>query len=277
VAIKTGLIGSPLKSSLSPRLFNIFSGLLGEKFNYTLKEAGPPELGKAIEEIKKSGWRGFNVTLPLKERVFPFLEKAHKAAAGIAAVNAVLIRGGRLEGFNTDARALEYSLKENKARVGGGTCVIWGAGGAARAAAWTLAAGGAGEIHIYNRSYAKARALAAYFSKLFPRVRFKAGKFFSPVPEKAAVFVNATPLGMYAPLPKALKVPDLKTGLYCDFAYAPGGTPFLTGRPGKTITGLDLLIYQALASAALWTGRRLTAREIVKLKEKAKRLLCLDI
>ncbi|MBI4802628.1 MAG: hypothetical protein HY796_08925 [Elusimicrobia bacterium] len=276
MAIKTGLIGKPLKRSLSPRLFNIFSGLLDEKFSYTLKEVGPPGLGKAIEEIKKSGWRGFNVTLPLKERVSPFLAKAHKDAEGIGAVNAVLIRDGALEGFNTDAKALEYSLKEVKAGVRGVTCVIWGAGGAAKAAAWTLAARGAGEIRIYNRSYAKARALASYFSKQFPRVRFKAGNFFSPVPAKAAVFINATPLGMYKPLPPALKVPDLKTGLYCDFAYAPGGTPFLKDRPGKTITGLDLLIYQALASAALWSGRRLSAGEIVKLKNKA-RDACLDI
>ncbi len=271
--LKTGLLGSPLGKSLSPRIFRAFSGLPGEKFSYALKEVRPAGLGQALAEIKSAGWRGFNVTLPLKERIIPFLSKTEKPAAAIGAVNAVLIKDGELEGFNTDAVALARALKEAKAAVKGRTCVIWGAGGAARAAAWTLAAKGAAEILIHNRSYAGARALAAHFAKQFPRVKFRAGKFLAPAPARATVFVNATPLGMYRPLPKALKVPDLAAGLYCDFAYAAGGTPFLKGRPGKKIDGLDLLIYQALASAALWTGRRPGALNIFKLKERTKRLL----
>lgn len=273
MTVKTGLIGSPLGRSLSPRLFRIFSALLGEKFSYARREVRPAGLGKALEEIKRSGWRGFNVTLPLKERILPFLSGTDKAAAGIGAANAVLVRDGRLEGFNTDAEALAGALREAKARVKGRACVIWGAGGAARAAAWTLASLGAAEIALLNRTVSRARTLARHFSKRFPLVKFTAGRFAAPVPEKATVFVNATPLGMYAPLPKAMKAPDLRNGVYCDFAYAPGETPFLKGRRGRTINGLDLLIYQGLAAAALWTGRRIEARKLARFKEKTKRLL----
>lgn len=273
MTIKTGLIGSPLGRSLSPGLFRVISALLGEKFSYSRKEVRPAGLAKALEEIKRSGWRGFNVTLPLKERILPFLSRTDKAAGAIGAVNAVLVRDGKLYGFNTDAGALASALREAKAGVKGRTCVIWGAGGAARSAAWTLASLGASEISLLNRSAPRAQTLARHFAKLFPRVKFKTGKFQAPVPEKATVFVNATPLGMYGPLPKTMKAPDLRNGVYCDFAYARGATPFLKARPGKTINGLDLLIYQGLAGAALWTGRRMDARKLAELKERTKRLL----
>lgn len=273
---RIGLIGKPLKRSLSPALFGVLSGLLGEKFGYALKEVRPAGLRRALASIKRAGWRGFNVTLPLKERVIPFLDGLDREAAAIGAVNAVLIKGGRLHGFNTDARAFGLALDGARAAVKGKACVIWGAGGAARAAAWTLAARGAARILVLNRSAARARGLCAAFSGGFPRTTFAAGRFCARPPRRASVFVNATPLGMYGRLPKTLKVPRRASAVYCDFAYSREGSPFLAGKPGKKVEGLDLLIYQALASAALWTGRRSTARQFSALKEKTKRSLCSD-
>ncbi len=279
MTIKAGLIGSPLSHSLSPRLFKMFSSRLGEKFSYSLLETSEPGLRPALETIKARGWSGFNVTLPLKETVISFLDALSPGAAAIGAVNAVRIKNGRLEGYNTDAFAVKLALKEAGCLPRGRTCVIWGAGGAARAAAWILAAGGAAAVAIRSRSASRGTGLTKYFSRLFPRVSFKAGPF-AGAPRGSTVFVNATPLGMYSPLPPELRFEAPPGSFYLDFAYsvrpaqAPnhgacssyGLTPFLEGRSGTVIPGIDLLIYQALKSAELYGARRMGTGRIVELK-----------
>jgi len=272
--IKAGLIGSPIRRSLSPRLFGIFSSLLGETFFYSLLETGKPEgLETVLARIKAMGWRGFNVTLPLKEAVVPLLDALSPEAGAIGAVNAVTVKHGRLKGYNTDAFAVGLALREAGCRPRGRVCTVWGAGGAARAAVWVLARAGAAAVSVRGRSPERVKALLRVFSRLFPRVRFTA----AAVPG-ATIFVNATPLGMYAPMPPALRVGGPPGSFYLDFAYPPLKrtskrsispiTPFLEGRRGKTIPGLDLLIYQALKSAELFGAPDIPTSRFLKLKIK---------
>ena len=196
----------------------------------------------------------------------PHLGRIDTQARGIGAVNTVAVRGGSLAGYNTDAWALRRALRESKADVRGARCAVWGAGGAARAAAWTLASLGAASVDIHGRTPTRSRALVRAFSKRFPRVDFRAQGFLSASRRRVTVFVNATPLGMYAPWPRRVKVPNVKGGVYCDFAYSRRGTPFLKNRPGTRIDGLDLLVWQAVRSAQLWTGRRLDRKTVMEVR-----------
>lgn len=270
MTIKAGLIGSPLNRSLSPRLFGLFSSLLGETYSYAALETRAPELARTLERIKSDGWAGFNVTLPLKEKLVPLLDSLSPEAEAIGAVNAVRIRGGELEGHNTDAAAVRLTLREAGCRLRGRVCVIWGAGGAARAAAWALGSAGAGAVDIHNRSAARAAGLAARFSALFPRTEFAARGFSDAPCGEAGLYINATPLGMYGPLPAAMRFKDAPGSFCLDLAYSSGLTPFLKGREGRVITGIDPLIYQALKSSELFGGRRIRAAEIVKLKNRIR-------
>ena len=262
MTIKAGLIGSPLKRSLSPRLFKLFSSGTGEKYSYALLETRADGLERALSAIKRAGWAGFNVTLPLKEKILPSLDALTPEAESIGAVNAVRVQNGKLKGFNTDAAALRLALKEAGCRLRGRACVIWGAGGAARTAAWVLGSGGAGSVHIHNRTASRASALVKYFSGLFPRTTFSARKFIAAPAGTATVFVNATPLGMYAPLAARLKFSGPPGSFYLDLAYTCGTSPFLKDRDGTIIPGLDLLIYQALKSAELYGGRPIKPAKI---------------
>ena len=275
MTIKAGLIGSPLKRSLSPRLFKLFSSRPGERYSYTLLETRAAALERTLNLIKREGWAGFNVTLPLKETILPSLDSLTSEAEAIGAVNTVRLRNGKLKGYNTDADALELALREAGCRLRGRACVIWGAGGAARTAAWVLARGGAGSMRIHNRTSSRAAALVKYFSKMFLRTEFSAHKFTKVPDGTATVFVNATPLGMYAPLTVGLKFSGPPGSFYLDLAYTRGLSPFLRDRDGTIISGLDLLIYQALKSAELYGGRPIKAAKIVELKNyfKAKLLL----
>jgi len=271
VAISAGLIGSPLTNSFSPRLFELFAARAGEKYSYSLLKTGPAGLGRALKRIKTSGWDGFNVTLPLKEKIIPFLDALSPEAKAIGAVNAVLITNGGLEGHNTDAFAVKFALKEAGCRLHGRAGVVWGAGGAAKAAAWVLAAGGAAAVEIRSRSVSRGAELAKRMSAAFPKVSFASKKFSGGPGGNFTVFVNATPLGMYAPLPPALRRNGPPGSFYLDFAYAPGLTPFLENRDGVIIPGTDLLLYQALKSAELFGGRRVKSREIVELKNSFRK------
>jgi len=284
VTIKAGLIGSPLKRSLSPRLFRLFSELSiaklnggvvdssgpGERYSYALLETRADGLERALNVIKREGWAGFNVTLPLKEKILTSLDALSPEAEAIGAVNAVRLQNGKLKGYNTDAAALRLALKDAGCRLRGRTCVIWGAGGAARTAAWILGSGGAGSVHIHNRTVSRAAALVKYFFGMFPRTEFSARKFTAAPVGTATVFVNATPLGMYAPLAASLKFSGPPGSFYLDLAYTSGPSPFLKGRDGTIIPGLDLLIYQALKSAELYGGRPIKAAKIVELKNRIK-------
>lgn len=271
MTIKTGLLGYPLKSSLSPCLFKLFNARLGASFSYSLLETPEPALERTLKKIKTLGWNGFNVTLPLKEKIIPFLDALAPEAAAIGAVNAVSIRNGRLTGHNTDAFAVKLSLKEAGCLPQGRTCVIWGAGGAARAAAWVLAGGGAASVSIRSRSARRRTGLVKDFARMFPRVKFTGGTF-TGASRGASVFVNATPLGMYAPMRSELRAGGAPGSFYLDFAYQPlpsrgtGLTPFLEGRSGTVVRGIDLLIYQALKSAELFGGERRGVRGIAALK-----------
>ena len=271
IRIKTGLIGYPLKKSFSPRLFKIFSSRLGGKYSYSLLETRGAGLARTLEKIKSSGWAGFNVTLPLKEKILPLLDSLSPEAKAILAVNAVRIKNGKLEGHNTDAAAVKLALREAGCRLRGRTCVIWGTGGAARAVAWVMASGGIKAVDIHNRSFSRAARLVNHLSGILPRTVFTARKFAAAPREGTTLFVNATPLGMHRPLPANLRFPGPRGSFYLDFAYARGLTPFLNDRTGRVIPGIDLLIYQALKSSELYGGRHIKAREIVKLKNAIKK------
>lgn len=270
MTIKAGLIGSPLKRSLSPRLFKLFSSRPGEGYSYALLETRAAGLERTLNTIKREGWAGFNVTLPLKETILPFLNTLSSEAEAIGAVNAVRLQNGKLKGYNTDAAALELAFREAGCRLRGRACVIWGAGGAARTATWVLARRGAGAVHLHSRTASRAAALVKYFSKIFPRTEFSAHKFTKVPDGTATVFMNATPLGMYSPPAASLKFSGPPGSFYLDLAYTGGISPFLKGRDGTIIHGLDLLIYQALKSAGLYGGRPIKAAKIVKLKDHLK-------
>ena len=272
MTIKAGLIGSPLKKSLSPRLFRALSSGPGKKYSYALLETRAGGLARALKKMRDLGWAGFNVTLPLKERILPHLDSLSTEAEAIGAVNAVRIKNGKFEGHNTDAGAIRFALREAGFRARGRTCVIWGAGGAARAAAGALGLAGAEAVHLHNRSFSRAARAAKELSKRFPRTAFAARKFADAPCGAAVLFVNATPLGMYGPLPAALRFEGPPGSLYLDLAYAGSLalTPFLKDRTGGIVRGIDLLIYQALKSSELFGGRRIKASEIVKLKDRIK-------
>ncbi len=269
--IKAGLLGFPLSRSLSPEIFRIFARLTGEEIFYEPRECGAAELASVIQAAKAGGWSGFNVTIPHKQAVFKMLNLPDPASRDIRAVNAVRFGKKGLEGLNTDAAAIVCALEESGAKPAGKTAVIFGSGGAAGEAGWALGRSRAASVTFCARNSAAALELSANLAEVFPQTVFSAAPFSLPA-GPAGIFINATPLGMYAPgTPPAKPKPG---DVFLDLAYTPGGTDFLRAAAAagaSTIDGLEILVRQAALSLKFWTG--LPGGDIVEFSREALKLL----
>lgn len=152
--------GRPILHSLSPSLFSAAFDALGMDAIYSRLAVDDAE--EALRLTHEIGFRGINVTSPLKERVLPLLDACDDSAARIGAVNAVAVREGGTTGFNTDPVGVEAMWRAQTGSLRGKHVAILGAGGAACAAAFALKRGGAQDVVLINRTAERAcRAAAA--------------------------------------------------------------------------------------------------------------------
>jgi 3-dehydroquinate dehydratase/shikimate dehydrogenase len=245
-----GVIGNPVGHSLSPLLHNTGYIAAGKDAVYV------PFLVEKLKDFLKSlpefGVRGFSVTLPHKEKIFAHLDEVEPLAEKIGAVNTVTVRkDGTLFGSNTDYIGVLRAL-EKKVRLRGSRVVIYGAGGAARAASFALAQAGA-DIFICARRPEAARKLAEAVGgepivhSDLRRLEFDA-------------IVNATPVGMFphekvSPLAKG----ELNCSLVMDLIYRPIRTKLLrlaVSRKIACVSGAEMFLAQGFAQWEHWMGSK---------------------
>jgi shikimate dehydrogenase len=254
----TGLIGAPIAHSASPAMHGQAADVLGIRCHYQLIEVAGAEtadLRALLDSIKRIGFAGINVTFPYKEAVVPLLDDLSPAASAIRAVNTIVVRDGKLVGYNTDATGFERAISDLVKASGHGPVALIGAGGVGKAIAHALAALGIAELAVFDRDRAKAEQIAAQLHGRQP-VRI-AGSVEDAV-QRAVGVVNGTPIGMLpdrgTPVPDALLHRDLWVA---DAVYTPLWTPLLTAAKGKgaeIMTGRDLAVHQAADAFELFTG-----------------------
>lgn len=157
------VIGDPITGSLSPLMHNAaYRELqLEREFLFIASQVSSSNLSDAIKGARALGLRGISCTMPHKESVMALLDSVDPVAKKIGAVNTIVNNDGNLHGCNTDWLGIVRPLEEIAA-VKGKKIAILGAGGAARAACYGLAEGGA-EIRVFNRSIERAKKLADEF------------------------------------------------------------------------------------------------------------------
>ncbi len=270
-----GVIGDPIGHSLSPLLHN--TGFVARKVDAVylpILVKGLPDFLKAVPEL---GIRGFSVTIPHKETIMRYLDDCDPLAAEIGAVNTVVVRGGgKLYGSNTDYVGVLRAL-EGRLRLAGSRILIFGAGGAARAAAFGLARAGAA-VAVCARRESRARELArAVGGEAVPR-RALSAQYFDAI-------LNTTPVGMY---PHAAISPLVSRELHCriamDMIYRPQKTQLLrlAKRKGcEIISGVEIFLAQGFAQWEIWTGQRapeaaMRRAVLKKLEEEERRGTALE-
>jgi shikimate dehydrogenase len=171
----------------------------GLDWRYLLLKVKPDDLEDAVNGAKVLGFKGFNLTMPHKIKVIPYLDKLSEAAEIVGAVNTVIIHDGKMTGENTDGKGWLTSIKEAGLKVKGAQVTVLGAGGAARAIAVESALAGAAKVTIINRNTGRGSSLAELISK-----KTKAASEYIPwagkleVPAGTNILVNATSIG-FAP------------------------------------------------------------------------------
>ncbi|MFI5345125.1 MAG: shikimate dehydrogenase family protein [Elusimicrobiota bacterium] len=247
--MKLGLFGFPIAHSKSPRIFSRLSRLIKRPISYEAVLAAPGTLAAFAAGARDRGWRGANVTVPLKEEAVSISDKLTPAAKALGAVN-VLRFGRDIVGHNTDAEGLRDAMKRSGVKAKNKSALVFGAGGAARAAGWALAREGAKSVRFCARTQGRAKRTARDLAGHFPRTRFSAG-----LPVKSSIWVNATPLGMKGfpdrtPAPRSLASPltaiDLVYGRKTAFQRD------VARRGAKVSDGSAMLVYQALHAWEFW-------------------------
>jgi len=254
------LLGDPVAHSVSPAMHNAAFRALDLPGRYVARRVPGELLADAVAALRGDEYRGANVTVPHKQAVLPFLDSVGPDAAAIGAVNTIVREGGRLRGENTDAPGLLAALESALGIVPYGLRILLlGAGGAARAAAAAMLSQGPASLTIYNRDPARADQLATELGARYGgRVRAVDRDAALVEGSDVDLVVNATSAGLDGvSLPLDGLRPRPGSSLY-DMVYAPSPTPLmraLAAEGANVADGLAMLVAQAAASFALWTGR----------------------
>jgi shikimate dehydrogenase len=272
------VLGHPIRHSASPAMQNAALAALGLDWRYLAFDVHPDNLRAAISGAKVMKFIGLNLTVPHKLLAVSMVDVIDESAKTWGAVNTIRFEARdthghwqsvahvaeeshgawRTVGFNTDADAIARSLGEDLGcRVAGARVLLLGTGGAGHTAALRLAAEGAAELFLVNRTQAKADELAREIQKRYPKVTVIVGY------PKAGVdlLLNATSLGLKAEDPLPLDAAHFslnQAGAVYDMIYRPAETPLLRAARAagcRTANGLGMLLYQGAKALEIWTGQ----------------------
>ena len=272
----TALLGSPVAHSISPLMHNEAFQLLDLDYTYLCFEVNEETLPAAVDGLKACGIRGFNLTMPNKNKIVELLDELSPAARLIGAVNTVVNDDGHLIGYNTDGVGYMQAVKDAGYDITGKTITIMGAGGAATAICAQAALDGVEKIHIFaretSRFWDRTQKLAENINSTLPcKAVLHENKDTAALAQaisESALLLNATSVGM-APNTEGTIIED--TSLYhpdlivSDVIYTPRETRFLkeAREAGcRTFNGMYMLLYQGAEAFRLWTGKEMPVKEI---------------
>lgn len=250
----TGVIGDPIRHSLTPVVFNAAFAELEIDWVSLAFEVRAREIEAALRGAAALGVEGFSVTMPHKESAAEVVDECSEDARALGAVNSIRFDDGRLVGHNTDGQGCMDTLRlDLGCDPRGATCAVLGAGGSARAVVLALARAGAERVLVVNRSRDRAEAAAS----LAPGTAEVAA---AETVGGVDVLINATPVGMsggVAGVP--LDVGLLTDGqVLLDLVYDPLETELMATARARGLAvanGVPMLVRQAARQLELWTGR----------------------
>ena len=253
------VIGDPIAHTLSPAMHNAaFLEMKLYGYSYVALHVTKERLSAVVRQLRSSFFGGFNVTIPHKSAVMPYLDEIDSLAKKIGAVNTVLNENGRLKGYNTDAYGALSAIEKICPVPKGKKIVILGAGGAARAAAFSLSS--ENEIVLLDADEEKAKQVAKELGGK-AKVEKMSEETLAKHLATADLLINATPVGMHpnvsaSPVPKSLL--NRKTSVF-DMVYIPPETRLLKDAKSagcKAIGGSEMLLMQGAKAFEIFTGKK---------------------
>jgi shikimate dehydrogenase len=257
VVVRCAVLGSPIRHSLSPALHRAAYRELGLDWEYDAVEVDEQGLPAFLDGLDAS-WRGLSLTMPLKRAVVPLLDELSGRAVEAEAANTVVLDGGRRVGHNTDVPGVVGALRE---RYDGpvGSATVLGGGATAASVLLALADLGCDRATLVVRDPARARdtldAVARHASPPLVDVRTFEDLAVGPWPVTDVV-ASTVPA---AAQDRSVVVGCADAAAVLEVVYDPWPTPLAAAvaeRDGLLVTGLDLLVHQAVDQVELMTGSR---------------------
>lgn len=266
-----GIIGWPVRQSLSPRLHGFWLREHHIDGAYISLPVQTTVLSAALSGLRAAGFAGVNVTIPHKQAAYAIAHRCDEAARAAGAANLLVFRDEGIEAQNTDIAGLRASLVAECGpdSLHGKQVVILGAGGAARAAVLACDALKAAGIYVLNRTERRAAALVHDLSAS-TSVRLGAGglEAWVDVAPTTALLIQATNAGMEGTLSFELDLRLLSPqAAICDLVYRPLDTPLLARARElglRGIDGLGMLMYQAVPAFEAFYGVRPDVTEALR-------------
>ncbi|MDN7245824.1 shikimate dehydrogenase [Planococcus shenhongbingii] len=257
------VIGDPIAHSLSPFMHDYWFEEHGIDATYIPVHVQPFELENAFNAMKTLGVSGFNITLPHKQSIIPFLSKLDETAVVMNAVNTVTFNGRQYIGWNTDGDGFVRSLSAQPVTLNEKVLII-GAGGAARGIAFALKRANYKDVTITNRTYRRAKELAEASGSSALTIKdaeLSLADF--------SIIIQTTSVGLAKDEALPISLENLSIGsLVADIIYNPLETPFLKAAQEKNCTimnGVGMFVYQGAIAFEKWTGIKPDTEKMIEI------------
>ncbi|MBE5959420.1 MAG: shikimate dehydrogenase [Lachnospiraceae bacterium] len=273
-----GLLGSPVAHSISPLMHNESFKQLGLDYVYMCFDVGEDNLETVFNGLKLMNVKGFNCTMPLKNKIVDYLDELSPAASMIGAVNTVVNENGKFIGHNTDGVGYMRSVKDAGYDIIGKNMTLLGAGGAASSIFVQAALDGVKNINVFSirdRYFERAERMVAMVNEKTDchatLYDFSDEQVLADSIANSDILTNGTSVGMAPNIDNCIITDPsmLRPGLIVsDVIYNPAETKLLRIAKEQgchTFNGMYMLLYQGAKAFEIWTGKEMPVEHIKKL------------
>lgn len=257
--MKYAVIGDPISHSLSPIMHNANFKALGIEASYEALHVSTSDFHHIREIIEEKQLDGFNITIPHKERIIPYLDEIDEQSKAVGAVNTVKIVNNRWIGYNTDGLGYLTGLKQVYPDVANAYILILGAGGASKGIANELSHYVQPKLTVANRTMSRFESWDLDINA----ISLKEAENYL---DEFDIIINTTSAGLNDNTDSVISLENLSpNSLVSDIVYIPYKTPFLEIAESKgnhIHNGLDMFVYQGAESFKIWTGKQPNIQEM---------------
>jgi shikimate dehydrogenase len=248
-----GIIGNPIKHSLSPVLHNYWFKKHNINADYSIIEATEKDLPVIIKKIKEGNYSGINVTLPFKQKIINYIDKTVNDAELTGSVNTIFLDDNKtVIGENTDVFGLQAAYLKEIANNSNKKALVIGAGGVSPSVVLSIQKSGIHNISVTNRTKEK----CIFLKKKFNFLNIIHWSKLETEIKNFDIIINATSLGLKNGEDFDFNFSNTKDEvIYIDTIYNPVETKtirFLKEKGRRVFNGLDMFIYQGQKSFYLW-------------------------
>lgn len=268
-----GLLGHPLGHSMSPFIHQALFALSGRPQPYALHDVAPEDLKTQVPKLLAG--QGFNITIPYKVEIIPFLTQLSEKAGLYQSVNTVEIKDGRYIGHNTDVDGFLHGIRSLGVELSQGPVLMLGSGGVANMIATEVVlAGSPLTIAVRKEDVQQAAALKERLLKIKPEAEITTCLLDEPN-GSYRLLVNATPVGMYPNTQSCPVTPEIirQAEAVFDLVYNPFETQLVQTAKSLGLPaggGLSMLVWQAAVAHEIWFGDSFTDQQIQQVILQAK-------